>query len=79
MAERRTREQARMMGRVTLGDSGPAAAPDPGPEPGPVPPGAAQPAPDQSADRLEHSMLELDAQPAAPAMEGNFQLLGCTG
>ncbi len=47
LAERRAREQARIMGRVTLGDSGPVAAPEPGPEP----PGAAQPGPDQPAGR----------------------------
>jgi uncharacterized RDD family membrane protein YckC len=67
LAERRAREQARIMGRVTLGDSGPAVAPEPGPdpgsdpgpepslesgpEPGPEPPGAAQPGPDQPAGR----------------------------
>ncbi len=49
LAERRAREQARIMGRVTLGDSGPA----PGPAPGQVAPaapasrGPAQPEPGQ--------------------------------
>lgn len=53
LAERRAREQARMMGRVTLGDSGPATAapPSPGPPspgpPSPAQPGPAQPGPDQ--------------------------------
>jgi uncharacterized RDD family membrane protein YckC len=48
LAERRAREQARMMGRVTLGDSGPATAapPSPGP-PGPDQPSPGQPGPDQ--------------------------------
>jgi uncharacterized RDD family membrane protein YckC len=48
LAERRAREQARFMGRVTLGDSGPAAAPAPQPEqPGPEQLGPDQPSPGQ--------------------------------
>jgi uncharacterized RDD family membrane protein YckC len=48
LAERRAREQARMMGRVTLGDSGPATAAPPSPgQPGPDQPGLDQPGPDQ--------------------------------
>jgi uncharacterized RDD family membrane protein YckC len=59
LAERRAREQARIMGRVTLGDSGPATAPAapaagaPGPgtpagdAPGPDSPGPVQPGPGQ--------------------------------
>jgi uncharacterized RDD family membrane protein YckC len=54
LAERRAREQARIMGRVTQGDSGPAAAPAPGPEQsgpeqlGPDQPGRDQTGPDQT-------------------------------
>jgi uncharacterized RDD family membrane protein YckC len=49
LAERRAREQARMMGRVTLGDSGPdtAAPPSPG-QPGPDQPSPGQPNPGQA-------------------------------
>ena len=48
LAERRAREQARFTGRVTLGDSGPAAAPAPQPEqPGPEQLGPDQPSPGQ--------------------------------
>jgi uncharacterized RDD family membrane protein YckC len=43
LAERRAREQARIMGRVTLGDSGPATPPAPSPDQ----PGTDQPGPDQ--------------------------------
>jgi uncharacterized RDD family membrane protein YckC len=51
LAERRAREQARIMGRVTLGDSGPAAAPAPEPDqPGTDQAGLDQPAP-PPADR----------------------------
>jgi uncharacterized RDD family membrane protein YckC len=50
LAERRAREQARLMGRVTLGDSGPATAPADAPgqdRPAPVQPGPGQPEPGQ--------------------------------
>ena len=67
LAERRAREQARIMGRVTLGDSGPAAAPAPAPDQAspdqasperasPGQPGPGQPGPDQPG-----------GQPARPA------------
>ena len=45
LAERRAREQARIMGRVTLGDSGPVAAPA-APAPGPGAPSPDRPSPD---------------------------------
>ncbi len=57
LAERRAREQARIAGRVTLGNSGPATAPgavsQPGPDqPGPDQPGPDQPGPDQPGRHL---------------------------
>ena len=51
LAQRRAREHARIMGRVTLGDSGPATAPAPAAasQPGPEPAGPTQAGPDQPA------------------------------
>ena len=70
LAERRAREQARMMGRVTLGDSGPAAAPAAVPPPGPAPaPGPGQPAAGQPA-----AGQPGPGQPTPPAdRPGGFQ------
>ncbi len=72
LAERRAREQARLMGRVTLGDSGPAAAPLPGPgqpRPGrfsPDHPGPGQLHPDQLSPDQPGSD-QPGGQPAPPA------------
>jgi uncharacterized RDD family membrane protein YckC len=51
LAQRRVREHTRIMGRVTLGDSGPAPAPAPAAasQPGPEPAGPTGPGPDQPA------------------------------
>ena len=67
LAERRVREQARMMGRVTLGDSGPATAapPSPGP-PGPVQPGPDQPSSDQPGPDQPSPVRPGPDQPGGP-------------
>jgi uncharacterized RDD family membrane protein YckC len=66
LAERRAREQARITGRVTLGNSGPATAPGAVPQPGPDQPRAGQPGPDQPGPDQPRAG-QPGGRPASPA------------